>query len=433
MPLTLNLNKNSASNQNNADKFESQSSDSQSPSKTVLGRDQAKKRLQAFAQQWNKPKGNFNHDKSVQVRPTPEGNLKYTYIVEREDGSEANFPIKIIKYTVTQPPLSYCQNPHYSEGAFKSRKEALSEIDDDGKRIMCTIMNSNTPTCPQPDSGFMGRYRKWYMDTNAFLGKPKGEEPECHSPHWDSDSEEGFSVYQQPFELDFMPRLQSVKATRASRVITKVKINKVELPFFEDDDFLDSLIRKSEIKEEPSARSSYQKEGEDDEWARNGLRDRNQPDHPSSSSRDWSFEDEKETSYNGERKRNREASTPDWDEQWRSSSRYSSRRSDRHRRRSPRPPSPPEEEFNEAGPSNEFLESSILDDLEMTADGQDSKRISLDERLELELGIKVENETSERPSPLLNDQHSGEVSPVKRYLTHHILFRFMFCNNLFLF
>jgi hypothetical protein len=292
-------------------------------------------------------------------------------------------------------------------------------------------MNSNTPTCPPPDIGFVGRYRKWYMDRNTFLGKPKEAEPECHSPHWDSDSEDGFGVYQQPFELDFMPQLQAVKTTRASRVMTKVKINKVELPFFEDDDFLESLVRKSGIKEESSGRNSYLKDNEDDEWARNGSRDRHQPDHPSSS-RDWSFEDDKETSYNGDRKRNREASTPDWDEQWRSSSRYSSRRSDRHRRRSPRPPSPPEEEFNEAGPSNGFMESGILDDMELTAEGQDSKRISLDERLELELGIKVEGETSERPPSLSND-HSGDVSPVKRYFEKKTLISRFLLSTMFSF
>ena len=415
MPLTLNLNKNSAGIRN-ADKFESHSSDSQSSSKKapqVLGRDQAKKRLQAFAQQWNKTKDNLNMDKALQVQADSHGGgLKYTYVVAREDGSEISFPIELIKYTSTQPSVSYCPNPHYLQGAFKSRTQVLNEADDDERRVIHMIMNSNAPSCSE--NGFIGRYRKWFMERNTFLGKALEEEPERFSPQqWESDSEEAFSNYQQPFELDFMPQLP-FKATGASRVISKVKINKVELPFFEDDDFLDNLVSKGGIKEEHTSTidDKYHRDDDEDDWSRNGSRERHRP---SSSSRDWSYEDDRDAFFNGDpRKRHREPSTPDWDEQWRSSSRYSSRRKDRHRRRSPRPPSPPEEEFNEAGPSNGF----ILDEMEATADGADSKRISLDERLELELGIKVEGEINERP--LSTDQLSVG-SPVKRLILKFLI------------
>ncbi len=436
IPLKLNLNKKKESAQQLRE-GDSTSNESQSPSKTVLGREKAKKRLLAFAQQWGKTKENLNADQSLKKKTNQHGTLKYTYVVEGEDGREISFPIHLIQYTKTEPQISFCGNIHYAKGAFQSRKEVIDGADEDVKKVMYFIMNSSSPTCQNPE--FPGRYRKWYVNKKTFVGKYQedGNESPCYSPHWETDSEEESSHQEHTnFGLDFLP--QPPPNLLNTKVVSKVKINKVELPFFEDDDFLTSLItpklkikepnveavtkiETKDIHEEYSAFiSSLEQKAdvklEDDRQVRPKSRE-------SYAALDWEPENEKvmrESHEEEDRGRKRPASSPDWDEQWRSS-RYRHPREKSRRSHSPSlrkeaaPHTPDEYEHRAEDEWAESKQAVHFGEMEgMDATTSDAKRISLDERLELELGIKVESElptVTSMTSPQSTDHFSFQESP----------------------
>lgn len=428
IPLNLNLNK------KNVRPLSGDNSNSNvvtSPPKPVLGREQAKKRLLAFAQQWNKTKESLIADKSLQKRPNEHGTLKYTYVVEGEDGREISFPAHLIQYTTTEPQISFCENPHYAKGVYQTRQEVLDTADEDVRRVMYLIMNSNSPSCQNRE--FPGRYRKWYADKNTFVGKPQDESEEqsvCYSPHWESDSEDEYLRDRKNYEIDFLPK--PAPNLPKTQVISKVKINKVELPFFEDDDFLTSLISsqtkvivepesepsKKEIQDEYSAFISSL--GNVDEKPRI---DYEATQNKSPANHDWSFRDDRMSEeIKSDAIRKRPVHSPDWDEQWRSSS-YR-RPNERVRgslsplpRREGVPRTPDEVDMKEEEGWTNIRQPNQIEDGEGVGSlAQDAKRISLDERLELELGIKVESEqhSISMLSPQSVDQLLSEASPHKR-------------------
>ncbi|XP_046635555.1 cyclin-dependent kinase 12-like isoform X2 [Daphnia pulicaria] len=491
MDMVIPLNLNSKKRKENVQQLpncDSASNEGSSPSKVVLGPEQAKRRLLAFAQQLNKTKENLNTDNNLQKRPNRHGILKYTYVVEGEDCEEISFPAHIIQYTKTEPQISYCENPHYAKGVFQSRKEIFDAADEDTKRIMNSIMNSTTPLYQNRE--FAGRYRKWYVSKKMFVGKSlEDSENMSFSTHWETDSEDESSYRDNTdYDMEFLPK--PPPSLLNTTVVSKVKINKVELPFFEDDDFLTSLISsqskvkkeiilepsKSEtkaIQEECSAFMSSLKNineklvikqepielpvavsqniGDEKEVLKESkyvqvrksyspnlslentndkIETRNEIKfEPSQSPKavDRNFEDgvmSSEIKDNGIRKRS--APSPDWDEQWRSSRYRPSRESTSGTSPIPRKePNTPDENSKE----NDWEggnECSRLGDID-AIDGlmSDAKRISLDERLELELGIKVESEIPTTTSVLspqsVTDQYSWSfdscgmsTSPVKR-------------------
>ena len=435
-------------------------SESTSPAKKLLGPTQAKKRLQAFAQQWTKTKENMESDKALEKRVNENGTLKYTYLVEREDGKKISFPAHLIRYTTAEPPISFCCNPHFAVGAFESRKEVLDRSSQEEKQVMYFIMNSSSPSCGDKEfpgklpfilillfyacnsdnefiitiSFYSGRYRKWYANRRSFVGKPEDqdESSERYSPHWESDSEEE--------ELERPPSagwnlLESASSssrllTNPIKLVSKVKINKVELPFFDDEDFVESLLnaQKSEPKTDQSSNDKLVSDGDPSQGNQIST-------SISTGALDWSFEDEDRDQRPTEKRRR---STPDWDEEWRSSSRYQNRRtkrdsdetkSKRSRRRSPqrdgkkarrsssRQSPRNKDEADVSMASEEWAADSNLaleEDLDGGVDeASDSKRLSLDQRLELELGIKIESETLQASLSAV-DQRSLETSPVKR-------------------
>ena len=410
IPLKLNLNKKKESAQQLSD-GNSTSNEGKSKPVEILGREQAKKRLLAFAQQWSKTKENLSADKSLQKTSNQHGTLKYTYIVEGEDGREISFPAHLIQYTKTVPPISYCENIHYAKGAFQTRKEVLDEADEDIKKVMYFIMNSTSPTCQNPE--FPGRYRKWYVNKKTFVGKYQdGEQSPCYSPHWETDSEEESSHQDLTnLGLDFLPRPPPTLLN--TKVISKVKINKVELPFFEDDDFLTSLItpqvkvkvepaiepsntEKKDIQEEYSA---FMSSLDEKEYVKLENDRRIRPKSSESpAALEWEPEDEKMSRESHEEDRGRKRSVPtpeiNWDEQWKASSRY---RHPRERSRRSYSPSPRKEAAPHTPDEYDRTDDDWVDCKQAVNFGEmeptsDAKRISLDERLELELGIKVESE-----------------------------------------
>jgi hypothetical protein len=323
-----------------------------------------------------------------------------------------------------------------------------------------------------------------------FVGKSlEDSENMSFSTHWETDSEDESSYRDNTdYDMEFLPK--PPPSLLNTTVVSKVKINKVELPFFEDDDFLTSLISsqskvkkeiilepsKSEtkaIQEECSAFMSSLKNineklvikqepielpvavsqniGDEKEVLKESkyvqvrksyspnlslentndkIETRNEIKfEPSQSPKavDRNFEDgvmSSEIKDNGIRKRS--APSPDWDEQWRSSRYRPSRESTSGTSPIPRKePNTPDENSKE----NDWEggnECSRLGDID-AIDGlmSDAKRISLDERLELELGIKVESEIPTTTSVLspqsVTDQYSWSfdscgmsTSPVKR-------------------
>lgn len=442
IPLNLNLNKKSVRQLPEGD---SNPNENKSPPKPVLGREQAKKRLLAFAQQWNKTKENLNADKALQKKPNQHGTLKYTYVVEGEDGSEISFPAHLIQYTMTEPSISYCENPHYAKGVYQTRKEVLDAVDEDVKRVMYFIMNSSSPYSQNRE--FPGRYRKWYADKRTFIGKPQEEPQEQlvrYSPHWESDSEDEYHHQDlNNYDTDFLPKPAPILPT--TKVISKVKINKRELPFFEDDDFLSSLISsqtkegrisessklnnkelnsepsKDEIKDIQQEYSAFMSSlGSVNEKPEDHRQDR-QMSLKSPVTQDWNMEDENVSrEIQDDEDEKRPAQSPDWDEQWRSS-RY---RRPNERTRSPSPfhkregvPRTPDESDVKTEDDWTVGQHSVhYEDTEGNSSmAPDAKRISLDERLELELGIKVETEQHSMLSPQSMDHLSSEPSPHRRY------------------
>jgi hypothetical protein len=493
MDMIIPLNLNSKKKKENVQQLpncDSASNEQPSPSKLVLGPEQAKKKLLAFAQQLNKTKESLNTDNCLQRRPNRHGILKYTYIVEGEDGEEISFPAHLIQYTKTEPQISYCENPHYAKGVFQSRKEVFDAADEDTKRIMHFIMNS-TPSSHQ-NREFVGRYRKWYVSKKIFVGKSVEDSENqsiSFSTHWETDSEDETSYRDNTdYDMDFLP--QPPPSQLNTKVISKVKINKVELPFFEDDDFLTSLIspqskvkkevvfepksetkaiqeeysafmsslesidEKRDIKQEPielpvvpaqkiedkkevsseskyvQVRKSYSPSLNLENMSENIEIRHEVKLEPSQSPVAFhrNLEDgvvSKESKENGIRKRS--APSPDWDEQWRSSRYRPSREGTRNT--SPilrKEPSTPDENHKDDDWEDGKQCSSRLGDVD-AIDGitTDGKRISLDERLELELGIKVESEIPTTISVIspqsVIDQYSWNfdcygmsTSPVKR-------------------
>lgn len=421
IPLNLNLNK-KKDNVHPPPTTHSTLNECHPSAKPVLGREQAKRSFLAFNQQWNKTKDNLMADRALQKRPNEQGDLKFTYVVEGEDGREISFPAHLIQYTKTEPQISFCENPHYAKGVYQSRKDVFDTLDEDTKRVMYFIINSSSPC---DTSHFAGRYRKWYVDRKTFIGRPPdpSEEESACSTRWESDSEDG--SYHQDSTYDFLPRPPPDLLN--TKVISKVKINKVELPFFEDDDFLESLISskpgnkeqdissmKRDIQEEYSAFMSSLENI--DEKLENSSQTRSKSSGSSSTGQDWNFENEKSSrEYNDDSIKRRRTPSPDWDQQWRSS-RYTRSRERNHRQNSPSPPrkiaAPRTPEQNYSRTDDDWTGSGKIEDDDMLT--SDAKRISLDERLELELGIKVESEchASSLISPPFADQQ--EASPHRR-------------------
>jgi len=142
--------------------------DDNSPSKRtsqVLGPELAKKRLLAFAQQWNKTK-DIVPTKDIpsppKVHPSSHssrnGDLKYTFIAEGVDRNEKSYPLHIVKYTRTKPSLSYCVNPHHATGLFKTRKQ-MWDTSDEATKIAMSFITSGRRTHVDPPP-FLGRSRK---------------------------------------------------------------------------------------------------------------------------------------------------------------------------------------------------------------------------------------------------------------------------------
>lgn len=464
-----------------------------SPTKPFMGTEQPKKRLPTFVEQQGKTSENQQHESYFQNPSNHYGNLKYTYIVEREDGEEISFPSHIIQYTKTEPQISYCENPHYVKGVFQSRKAIFDTANEDRKSTMHSIMNSNFALYQNRE--FSGRYRKWYASKEVFVGKGIEEsenQPVSFATQWETDSEEE-SVCRDStdYNMDFLP--QPSPSLLNTKLISKVKINKVELPFFDDDDFLTSLVSshtkvkkevtleptKPETKEFPKEPSVFmsslenssekraidspeikQMAGESSVFLNRNLEDEKEAINDDkaigvkqSNSCSRSLETEmlqvghevklepsespahfdrhgehkstwKENNDNGNRKRN--APSPDWDQEWRSS-RY------RPPREGVRGTSP----THRRDPRISHMHIKMEDWEEARKDGDigdietaelmalDAKRISLDERLELELGIKVESEmpiVAPTPSPEATveyfswsfDAYGMSTSPVKR-------------------
>ena len=237
----------------------SDSSPTKKSANPVLGREQAKKRLLAFAQQINKTKEALQKDKVFKKWQDKYGSLKHTYIVEGFEGDEKSYPLGMVKFTKTEPQISYCENLAYAKGAYKTRKEAVDAADDETKRIMNCIIESSSPV--SYNRYVTGKYRQWYVNAKSFIENdqveitalqteseknqlPQPAGPSCfekrfekYSPHWETDSEEEDDLPpRRPPDPVPPPKPVEVK------VISKVKINKIELPFFEDEEYLESLL-----------------------------------------------------------------------------------------------------------------------------------------------------------------------------------------------
>lgn len=445
IPLNLNLNKKNVKPSTDVNNSIVTTNQSPSPTKPILGRDQAKKRLLAFAQQWNKTKENSNATKSLPKTQDQHRILKYTYVVEGEDGREISFPANIIQYTNTEPSISFCENPHYVSGVYQGRKEVMDEADDEIRQAMHFIMNSTTPY--YENRKYPRRYRKWYADKNTFIDKPPdtSEQPTC-SPNWESDSDEECREDYNEFGTDLLPK--TVPALLCTNVVSKVKINKVELPFYEDDDFLNTIMssvskhNRSSTKEETTNLEPQQDKQQDiqEEYSafmsslgssRQQIEENSEvKPNESSTSDDWKMDDTKSVNdvQHVDETRKRPAS-PDWDQQWRSSSyrRYNdrSRRSSSsspRRGRAPRTPDEDDARDDDESYYNGQQSNQMDGNEEVSSSIIDAKRISLDERLELELGIKMEHEQQTAAtmlSPQSYDQFSLETSPVKRYVINY--------------
>lgn len=439
IPLNLNHNK-----KNTRQAAENDSSvESSSPSKPqVLGREQAKRRLLAFAQQWSRTKDLMTTDKALYKVPNSNGTLKYTYIVTGEHGQELSFPAHLIQYTKTHPPISYCENPHYARGVYQSRKEVLDMVDEDTKRVMYFIMNSSSPSCHS--SEFPGRYRKWYANKKLFVGHIHDGSEELnksYSPHWESDSDDEFNHYTDPTN-PFTPI--PVKPLNLN-VISKIKINQVELPFFDDDEFLENLI--TNVAEKPARQAKpkqvvqspmadkLESASTQEEYSaflsclgigKDEVKEEQIQEKEIISNAQADLHDPSSASEDAEsRGVKRRAPTPDWDEQWRST--MSTGRFKRSNGTRPRSPPSPSQEKNTLLTPLSFIKDeqpwNSGNAMQVESDKSDSrdlesKRISLDERLELELGIKVEPPeplSVSQTSPLSNDRHPAEIVSFKRY------------------
>ena len=244
------------------------SSNENSPTKKnsqVLGREQAKKRLLAFAQQVNKQKEALLRDRVYKKWNDKYGPLKHTYIAEGEDETLKSFPISIIKFTKCEPSISYCENPNYAKAAYKTRKEVFDAADDETRSTMTIITNSKSPQSAVLKLN--ERSRSWFVETastssimfddsKTVVTTPvpapeKVSEPahcerryERYSPHWETDSEE--EERDRPSEPVNDLQLPPAPLKLAEiKMVSKVKINKIELPFFEDDEYLEKLIAQS--------------------------------------------------------------------------------------------------------------------------------------------------------------------------------------------
>lgn len=430
IPLNLNYSK-----KNTLQTVEnSTANESSSPTKTqVLGREQAKKRLLAFAHQWNRTKDLLNDDKALYKVPNSNGTLKYTYIVQGEHGEELSFPAHLIQYTKTHPPISYCENPHYAQGVYHNRREVLDMVDEDTKKVMYFIMNSGSPSCQNQE--FLGRYRKWYTNKKSFIGKHKDdaeEGKETYSPHWESDSDDELKNFPDPTN-PFIPI--SVEPS-VVKIVSKIKINQVELPFFDDDEFLEGLVKSA--TEKPAKLKQLQ------EYCSHNTEDANlQQECSNFQSSPGKSKETKEKELAGKvssgflaellepscvpddaesRGVKRRAPTPDWDEQWRSTmakSRFKPSNGTRPRS----PPSPSLENTSIFTSLTYVKDEPSWKPEKHSEEGSDSrdfesKRISLDERLELELGIKTEPAEQlnvSQTSPSSYDRHSTELVSVRRY------------------
>jgi len=441
----------------------------------VLGPEQAKKRLLAFAQQWNKTKEVSNKDipsnSPPQKQTCKREDLKHTFIAEGVEGIEKSYPAHLIKFTRTQPSVSYCENIRYAKGQFKSRKEIWEASDEETKSTMSLIMNSHL----QNDGGqyelpFLGRSRKWYPDKITFIGKSSFSEKsatkthsQCHpdqklerySPHWETDSEEELDkdVQSNPL-LDFIP---SPPKPVNMKIISKVKINKIELPFFEDDDYFENLLSsKPTVKEEKiemiplllKNRTKPLMEPSSPETIKSELNPIHEDQQQLKSSKalqEDHLEMEEEPISNPMKQ---SVSSPDIEkvedekenqeqemkESELHNERYHDRRKERQRSKSNScdedksfdtedPPLYDDIEMDNvdygtetcAGSEIGWIEDFERHDIDVAV--PDTKRISLDERLELELGIKADI-ILPTPSPMPTEQivHNGvtEDSPNKR-------------------
>ncbi|KAI9565657.1 hypothetical protein GHT06_009449 [Daphnia sinensis] len=358
---------------------------------------------------------------------------------------------------------------------------------------MCFIMNSNSTSCQNRE--FSGRYRKWYVSKDVFVGKVTEDSenpPVSFATQWETDSEEESDFRDhRDYSMDFVPEPPPLLLN--TKLISKVKINKVELPFFEDDDLLTSLLSsqtkvKKEVGMEPPKPETkdFQKECSDfvpslenffEKRSVFGLETKDNADDSTvflsrnhdkkevfdggkevqvnqSSSPNPSLKADKDTLHlgheiklepsqspvqfgrhlenkstwkegNGDRKRG--APSPDWDEEWRSSRYQSSREGLRgtspSQRRDPRTSNihAKMEDWEKIKECNYIGAMETTDLMAL-----DAKRISLDERLELELGIKVDTEVPVITAPVLSpestaehiswtfDSHGMSTSPVKR-------------------
>ena len=75
------------------------------------------------------------------------GPLRLTYVAEGFRDGWRSFPIGCIRYTRTEPPLSFCENVDYARGAFRSRRDvfdaACAEVRDLMSRICDAAAASN--------------------------------------------------------------------------------------------------------------------------------------------------------------------------------------------------------------------------------------------------------------------------------------------------
>ena len=75
------------------------------------------------------------------------GPLRLTYVAEGFRDGWRSFPIGCIRYTRTEPPLSFCENVDYARGAFRSRRAvfdaACAEVRDLMSRICDAAAASN--------------------------------------------------------------------------------------------------------------------------------------------------------------------------------------------------------------------------------------------------------------------------------------------------
>lgn len=458
--------------------FHSPPSSLSKKSPQVLGPEQAKKRLLAFAQQWNKTKEVSNKDiptdSPPQISHSRMNDLKHTFIAEGVEGIEKCYPAHLVKFTRTLPSVSYSENIRHAKGQFKSRREVWEASDEETKSSMSIIMNSHLRNDGrQYQIPFLGRSRKWYPDRLNFIGKlssfprdsttesrspPHSDQKlERYSPHWETDSEEELTHGSQSKPLlDFIP---SPPKPVNLKIVSKVKINKIELPFFEDDDYFENLLSsKPAVNEEkvemiPLLLKNRTKP-QTDSFLTETVKIESNPiceeQQPLVSSRVLQQDDQEMDEELIPNPSKRFASSPDADEEEEreaqeeqerevkeseiQNERYHDRRKERHRSKSNScdedksfdtedPPLYDDIEMDNVDYGTEACASSELGwiedferhDTDVTV--PDTKRISLDERLELELGIKADV-ILPAPSPIPMEQiiHNGliEDSPNKR-------------------